>query len=103
MSCTNCHKDFCDCTRAACEAARANAAGWRSFNVVKQLDKAKVCYKEAPTENVVIIMKIGKPDVYLSLVPDKGEYKYRVKGKRWGRMKGKEFISRISTAYAYED
>jgi hypothetical protein len=99
-ACSNCHKDFCQCSRPALEAARARAADWRSFNVERQLKAARICYRPAPTANVVIIGKSGKPDVYLSLVPDKQEYKYRVAGKRWARMNGKEFMKRIATAYA---
>ncbi|TGE29838.1 hypothetical protein [Hymenobacter metallicola] len=100
--CTNCHKDFCDCTRESSQAARVNAADWRAFRVVQELNKAKVCYKEAPTENVVIILKLGKPDVYLSLKPAGNQYKYRIKGRKWAKMDGREFMERIAKAYTYQ-
>lgn len=99
MGCTNCHKDFCQCSRPALEAARAQAAARRTHGTASKLTKAGLSFRPAPTTNVVIISKEGKPDVYLSLKPEAGQLKYRVQGKRWGRMAQADFLKRIATAY----
>jgi len=68
--------------------------------MARKLTKAGLSFRPAPTANVVIISKPGKPDVYLSLKPQSGELKFRPAGKKWQRMKQKEFLTRITKAYA---
>lgn len=99
MSCTNCHKDFCQCSRPGLEAARAQAAARRTQGTAQKLTKAGLSFRPAPTANVVIISKPDKPDVYLSLKPEGGQLKFRVQGKRWQRMVQADFLKRIATAY----
>lgn len=94
--CSSCHKDFCDCVREAFRAVRSNNSRRQANSTSKKLEKAGLSFRPAPTANVVIIAKDGKPDVYLSLKPDAGEFKFRVRGKRtWRRMTQKEFLVRM--------
>ena len=99
MSCTNCYKDFCQCSRPGLDAARAQAAARRTYGTARKLTNAGLSFRPASTANVVIISKPGKPDVYLSLKPQNSQLKFRVQGQRWQQMAQAKLLKRIATAY----
>jgi len=94
--CSTWYKDFCECSKEMLKKSRKKSKERNVDSTIWFLNKHKIEFEESNIYNVVII-KIKKTKIYLSLKQHDGLFKIRFEGnKKWYTFSSKKLIEQFS-------